>query len=92
MAGPDPNSSALPDAFIKKEDGRRYWDGVDADVNGMLGGIPSIDGFSNISKIDLQASRSFLAKLGIGHKNGRVKVVNALEGGAGSESHEAVGP
>ncbi|KAK3994872.1 AdoMet dependent proline di-methyltransferase-domain-containing protein [Cladorrhinum sp. PSN332] len=62
---------------------KNYWDGADADINGMLGGIPSIAGYSHISKVDLQGSRSFLAKLGIGRKNGRYKVANALEGGAG---------
>ncbi|KAK3935950.1 alpha-N-methyltransferase NTM1 [Diplogelasinospora grovesii] len=71
------------DASINSQDGRKYWEGVDADINGMLGGIPSVAGYSNISKVDLQGSRSFLAKLGIGSKNGRRKVAKALEGGAG---------
>ncbi|KAK0648694.1 alpha-N-methyltransferase NTM1 [Cercophora newfieldiana] len=62
---------------------REYWEGVDADVDGMLGGIPSMVGFSHVSKVDLQGSRSFLAKLGIGKKNGRHVAANALEGGAG---------
>lgn len=62
---------------------RSYWEGVNADIDGMLGGIPSIAGFSQVSKVDLQGSRSFLAKLGIGKKNGRRTVENALEGGAG---------
>ncbi|KAK4167281.1 AdoMet dependent proline di-methyltransferase-domain-containing protein [Cladorrhinum sp. PSN259] len=70
-------------ASVSNQDGGNYWDGVDADVNGMLGGIPSVSGYSHISKVDLQGSRSFLAKLGIGRKNGRHKVANALEGGAG---------
>lgn len=72
------------DASISVEDGRKYWEGVDADINGMLGGVPTAGGFSYISKVDLQGSRGFLAKLGIGNKNGRRKVANALEGGAGS--------
>lgn len=50
---------------------------VDADVNGMLGGFPYI------SRIDLQGSRNFLAKLGIGTKQGLQTVGAALEGGAG---------
>lgn len=50
---------------------------VNADVNGMLGGFPYI------SKIDLQGSRNFLAKLGIGTKQGLRTVESVLEGGAG---------
>jgi protein N-terminal methyltransferase len=52
-------------------------------MEGMLGGIPSVPGFSHVSKVDLQGSRGFLAKLGIGKKNGRRTVAKALEGGAG---------
>ncbi|OHW92119.1 DUF858 domain-containing protein [Colletotrichum incanum] len=66
-----------PDAKISAADGRSYWQGVDADVNGMLGGFPYI------SKVDLQGSRNFLAKLGIGSKSGLRTVSRALEGGAG---------
>lgn len=66
-----------PDAFISTDDGLKYWEGVTADVNGMLGGFPSI------SRVDLQGSRAFLARLGIGSKNGRSKIARALEGGAG---------
>ncbi|KXJ85120.1 hypothetical protein Micbo1qcDRAFT_224709 [Microdochium bolleyi] len=62
---------------------KRYWESVNADIDGMLGGIPSITGFSHVSKVDFQGSRAFLAKLGIGKKNGRRTVENALEGGAG---------
>ncbi|KAK5652775.1 hypothetical protein OQA88_9631 [Cercophora sp. LCS_1] len=49
----------------------------------MLGDIPTLTGFSSISKVDIQSSRSFLAKLGIGGKVGRQGVHHALEGGAG---------
>ncbi|OLN83703.1 Alpha N-terminal protein methyltransferase 1 [Colletotrichum chlorophyti] len=66
-----------PDAKISAVDGRSYWQGIDADVNGMLGGFPYI------SKVDLQGSRNFLAKLGIGAKSGLRKVSRVLEGGAG---------
>ncbi|KAL7803414.1 alpha-N-methyltransferase NTM1 [Trichoderma aethiopicum] len=72
-----------PDSFISKEDGLSYWQGVNADIDGMLGGIPSIKGFSGILRSDLQGSRTFLAKLGIGAKQGRQKLSSALEGGAG---------
>lgn len=50
---------------------------VDADVNGMLGGFPYV------SRVDLQGSRNFLAKFGIGTKDGQRTVAAALEGGAG---------
>ena len=30
--------------MISKADGRAYWNGVNADVDGMLGGIPSLEG------------------------------------------------
>ncbi|KAK5998032.1 Alpha N-terminal protein methyltransferase 1 [Cladobotryum mycophilum] len=72
-----------PDALINREVGLGYWQGVGADVDSMLGGVPSAGGFSSVSKIDLQGSRSFLAKLGIGIKVDRRKVASALEGGAG---------
>ncbi|KAK1761431.1 alpha-N-methyltransferase NTM1 [Echria macrotheca] len=71
------------DACINTEDGLAYWEGVSADENGMLGGIPSIGGFAYISKVDIQGSRSFLAKLGIGNKKGLRTVDSVLEGGAG---------
>ncbi|KAK4095708.1 hypothetical protein N658DRAFT_502430 [Parathielavia hyrcaniae] len=79
----NPNLGGSPDTLIRKDDGRNYWNGVNADVDAMLGGIPSLEGFSCVSRVDLQGSRSFLAKLGIGRRNGQRKVVNALEGGAG---------
>lgn len=69
--------TTAPDALIDQDAGRKYWSGIDASVNGMLGG------FECVSRIDLQGSRSFLAKLGIGTKNDRLVVEKALEGGAG---------
>ncbi|KAL6908724.1 alpha-N-methyltransferase NTM1 [Trichoderma evansii] len=77
------DSDNAPDSFISKEDGLNYWEGVSADIDGMLGGIPSVKGFSGILKSDLQGSRTFLAKLGVGAKQGRQKLATALEGGAG---------
>lgn len=74
---PDPDSTVHPDALVSNDEGRKYWEGVDANVNGMLGGFPYI------SKVDLQGSRNFLAKLGIGTKHGQRIVDNAIEGGAG---------
>lgn len=69
---------ASPDSYISARAGRAYWQGVDADVNGMLGGIPAV------SKIDLQGSRAFLAKLGVGRDRAGLRALTrALEGGAG---------
>ncbi|KAJ8122627.1 hypothetical protein ONZ43_g1223 [Nemania bipapillata] len=78
-----PNADSPPDAFVRQHDALRYWQNTSADTDGMLGGIPSLSGFSHFSRRDLQGSRSFLAKLGVGTKNGRRPVVNILEGGAG---------
>ena len=68
---------------VDTEKALTYWSDVQSDDSGMLGGVPDADGFAHISRVDLQGSRSFLAKLGIGHKNNRQPVQNALEGGAG---------
>ncbi|RCI09477.1 hypothetical protein L249_3798 [Ophiocordyceps polyrhachis-furcata BCC 54312] len=78
------HESTCPDDLICPEAGRRYWENTSADVNGMLGGIPSVKGFGSVSRIDLQGSRAFLAKLGIvRNKAGPKPLTNALEGGAG---------
>lgn len=74
---PDDITVPPPDALISPDDGRSYWQSIDADVDGMLGG------FAYISRADLQGSRAFLAKLGIGAKGGLRTVTRALEGGAG---------
>lgn len=66
-----------PDSLISRTDGRKYWESIDANVAGMLGGIP------HISRVDIRGSRNFLAKLGIGSKAGQRVAVSALEGGAG---------
>lgn len=75
MAKPEPEPA--PDSLINRDDGRQYWEGIEADVSGMLGGFPYV------SKADLQGSRNFLAKLGVGTKPGLRVVATALEGGAG---------
>ena len=67
----------MADAQINHEAARNYWQGIDADVNGMLGGFPYI------SKVDLQGSKNFLAKVGVGGKSGK-KVCRAVDCGAGS--------
>ncbi len=65
------------DSRINKEDGLKYWQGIDATVDGMLGGLP------HVTRVDLRGSRNFLAKLGIGSKEGQRVAAMALEGGAG---------
>ncbi|KAI0452661.1 AdoMet dependent proline di-methyltransferase-domain-containing protein [Xylaria acuta] len=79
----DEEEAKPPDAAINKHAALQYWQSVDPSTDSMLGGISSLSGFSHISKVDLQGSRSFLAKLGIGTKNGRRSVASILEGGAG---------
>ncbi|KAI1335511.1 alpha-N-methyltransferase NTM1 [Xylariaceae sp. FL0016] len=71
------NPTDAPDSRISAPDGRRYWQNIDADDNGMLGG------FSRVSRVDLRTSRSFIAKLGLGRVKGAKVVQRALEGGAG---------
>jgi len=72
MATPAPDSQIVHASSIS------YWEGIDADVNGMLGGFPYV------SKVDLQGSKNFLAKLGIGGKrNGEGKVDRCVDCGAG---------
>lgn len=69
----------MADQNINHQDARDYWQSIDADVNGMLGGFPYI------SKVDLQGSRNFLAKLGVGGKSGR-KMERVVDCGAGYSS------
>ncbi|KAL2067892.1 hypothetical protein VTL71DRAFT_15990 [Oculimacula yallundae] len=66
----------MADAQINHKDAIKYWESIDADVNGMLGGFPYI------SKVDLQGSKNFLAKLGVGGKSGK-KLDRAVDCGAG---------
>lgn len=66
----------MADSQINHKEARDYWQSVNADVDGMLGGYP------HISRVDLQGSKNFLAKLGIGGKSGR-KVDRAVDCGAG---------
>jgi protein N-terminal methyltransferase len=66
----------MADANINHEDARNYWQSIDGDVNGMLGGFPYI------SRVDLQGSKNFLAKLGLGGKSKRT-VGRTVDCGAG---------
>ncbi|KAL1847793.1 hypothetical protein VTK73DRAFT_10288 [Phialemonium thermophilum] len=85
MSVPENENEACPapDTLINRDDAIKYWEGCEADENSMLGGLPTAGGFSYISRVDLQGSRNFLAKLGIGARPGQRRVASALEGGAG---------
>lgn len=50
-------SEIPPDASISHADALKYWNSITPTVNGMLGGYPQI------SRIDLQGSMNFVAKL-----------------------------
>ncbi|RYP32169.1 hypothetical protein DL768_011145 [Monosporascus sp. mg162] len=69
-----------PDSLINQDDGRRFWQGQDASDNAMLGISAA---FPSLSQVDLDGSRNFLAKLGIGSDEGLRMVRCALEGGSG---------
>ncbi|KAI1304388.1 alpha-N-methyltransferase NTM1 [Xylaria venustula] len=73
----DPPLTVSSDSRINPDDSRHYWQGIDASDNGMLGG------YGHVSRVDLRGSRSFLAKLGFGRKDGVKTIRRALEGGAG---------
>ncbi|PHH80244.1 hypothetical protein CDD83_3777 [Cordyceps sp. RAO-2017] len=77
------DESEPPDSLIDASAGREYWQHVSVNNDGMLGGIPSEAGFGSISRIDLQGSRTFLARLGVGLKQDRRTLARALDGGAG---------
>jgi protein N-terminal methyltransferase len=66
----------MADALINHQNARDYWQGIDADVNGMLGGFPYV------SKVDLQGSKAFLVKLGVVGK-GKGLVGRVVDCGAG---------
>lgn len=77
MSEPQDESGQSVDQVTQTSDAIEYWKGIEANVNGMLGGMPSL------SRIDLRGSKTFLARLGIGVKKGRQTVPRVLEGGAG---------
>lgn len=78
-----PNQHPGPDGLIDTQAGRTYWENADASTDGMLGGIPTFQAYSHISRTDIQGSRTFLARLNIGVKNGRSAVKSAVDAGAG---------
>ncbi|RKF63833.1 Alpha N-terminal protein methyltransferase 1 [Erysiphe neolycopersici] len=65
----------MADARINQHDARRYWQGIDADNGGMLGG------YGYISGIDLRGSRNFVQRLDLSF-NG-AKLSRAVDCGAG---------
>lgn len=70
-----------PDSLIKAEKCMEYWESVDSNDNGMLGGV--LTTMPSVSRVDLQGSRTFLARLNVGGKSGKEKIARVLEGGAG---------
>ncbi|GAB7358452.1 hypothetical protein MBLNU230_g2516t1 [Neophaeotheca triangularis] len=48
---------AAPDSYINHGEAIKYWSSTEASVTGMLGGYPQV------SRVDLQTSNNFLAKL-----------------------------
>ncbi|QPG98806.1 hypothetical protein C2857_000120 [Epichloe festucae Fl1] len=83
MAQTNESTTTASDA-INSRASLDYWNKTSADEDGMLGGIPSLGGgFSSVSRIDLQGSRTFLARLGIGTKRDRRRVCSAVDAGAG---------
>jgi protein N-terminal methyltransferase len=57
MSGMDVDPSDKPDAAIDHKAAIAYWSNVSADNDGVLGGYPQV------SRVDLQGSSTFLAKL-----------------------------
>ena len=76
-------ATKVPDGLINTEHGLKYWQNAEASTDGLLGGIQAMKNFSHVSRTDILGSRTFLARLGIGLKGGRVPVKLAMEGGAG---------
>jgi len=52
-----PAPTPAPDASMSRADALAYWESINADDNGMLGGYPQV------SRIDIQGSSTFLAKI-----------------------------
>ncbi|WPG98110.1 AdoMet dependent proline di-methyltransferase [Acrodontium crateriforme] len=74
-----PTSSAAPDSHINHEAAIAYWTKTEPTVNGVLGGFPQV------SRVDLQGSRNFVAKLRRLSKPSRAdqKLSRAVDCGAG---------
>ncbi|EMC94773.1 hypothetical protein BAUCODRAFT_73639 [Baudoinia panamericana UAMH 10762] len=72
-------SGAAPDSFIDHKAAIAYWSATEPTVNGVLGGYPQV------SRIDLQGSSNFLAKLrrSSHHHPSSKKLNRAVDCGAG---------
>ena len=57
MAVDPPNPSGAPDSYIDHAAAIAYWSSTEPTVNGVLGGFPQV------SRVDLQGSSNFFAKL-----------------------------
>lgn len=68
-----PHDADRPDASINVDQSLEYWNSVSSDVNGMLGGYPQT------SRIDLQGSSVFLAKLRRGKSQASKQPLPPLE-------------
>lgn len=85
MASPVPilpptTAAAAPDSQINTAAALAYWSSTEATVNGVLGGFPQV------SRIDLQGSSNFLAKLrrqSAHHPPSKGKLSRAVDCGAG---------
>ncbi|KAK5126679.1 hypothetical protein LTR85_009613 [Meristemomyces frigidus] len=72
-------SNGAPDSHINAQAAIAYWSSTEATVSGVLGGFPQV------SRIDLQGSSNFLAKLRRQSKHfpASKKLRRAVDGGAG---------
>lgn len=60
-------------------DGKQYWEGVSADINGMLGG------FDHLNVQDAKESKRILAKLTGEMPKSENNILRALDCGAGNQ-------
>lgn len=65
----------MTDSKICQKNSREYWQGINADMEGMLGG------FAHISDIDLKGSKRFLDSMNVGENHNML--TRAVDCGAG---------
>ncbi|KAI9682106.1 MAG: Alpha N-terminal protein methyltransferase 1 [Caeruleum heppii] len=70
-------TTSPPDTHIDHAEALKYWSSISPDVNGMLGGFPQI------SRIDLQGSANFLAKIRRQSSSTTRPIERAVDCGAG---------
>ncbi|RKF81600.1 Alpha N-terminal protein methyltransferase 1 [Golovinomyces cichoracearum] len=66
----------MTDSKICQKNSREYWQGINADIEGMLGG------FAHISDIDLKGSKRFLDSMNVGENHNML--TRAVDCGAGN--------